>query len=196
MFISLGSACIIKSVLLELNLTIKERLPFDWCGSNGKFIGDSLKTDFKYWSSPDSFYVASIHKPNNHLHIKNKHGFSGFIHDLDYTHLSSMDGYDTFYDQDGFHGDLAVKEESMNIFIENYQRRIQRLRDLRDKEEKDLYFVFHDYQGIIEDDILNIWIGLNEFCKNKRFTLICIFHHYQILKKNLLNILRMKDQDV
>lgn len=171
-FISIGCSCIVKQVLKDLNLTIPERLPFDWCGSDSDFISNSLKTDFKFWESPDMFYTHSVHKGNDFLHIKNRNGNTGFIHDVNSKVLGNSFNPSEYYDSDGFCGDIPTPKEVMNDFVESYQRRIKRFRDLINSEDN-LIFVWHDYRNNFTHDIIVLWNSLNIFTK-RPFTLICL----------------------
>lgn len=171
-FISIGCSCIVKEVLNDLNLTIPERLPFDWCGSDSTFISNSFVTDFKFWRTPGMFYTSSIHKGNNYLHIKNKKGNSGFIHDVDSKVLGNSFNPSEYYDINGFNGNIPTPKEVMNEFVESYQRRIKRFKDLVNSEEN-LIFVWHDYRNTLMYDIKILWNSLNVFTR-RPFTLICL----------------------
>lgn len=168
-YISLGCACITKEVLKELNLTIDERLPFDWCGTDSSFVSLSLSTDFRHWNDINMFYVCGIHAPNNHLHIKHRLGHSGFIHDVKAELVMHESQFSNYYDRE-----FAIPTELMKQFVESYQRRIDRFRKLVNSNKK-IVFIWHNYLGDMTTDIKNLWIGLNAFTR-KPFTLICIHH--------------------
>jgi len=169
-FISVGTSCIVKEALKELNLCIPERLPFDWIGTNSDFIAHSLRNNFKDWTE-EYFYVNGIHGVYNMLNIQHKYGGNtGFIHELDYTHLIDYEKHE----KDKFNKILPIKKESLSLFVENYQRRIKRLNDLMESDKK-LVFIFHNYRDNMMRDVLNLWLSLNKFC-HREFTLICIFH--------------------
>jgi len=173
-FISIGLSCIVKETLKELNVTVPERLPFDWIGTNSNFVSQSLMTDFKYWTK-EYFSANGIHKQYFMLNIQHKFGENtGFIHELDYTHLVDSHLYRDYINI--FDRNLPIKEESMKILVENYKRRIQRLKDVRDSG-KELFFIWHSYtEDDAIKDIRNLWAAMNIFCKDMKFTLICIFH--------------------
>lgn len=180
-FISVGCACIVKEVLNELKLTIPERLPFDWCGSDSNFISESLITDFKYWESPDMFYTHSIHIENNNLHIKNKTGNSGFIHDVHHRVLGDSFDPSNYYDMNGYVGDIPTPKDVMDNFIEAYQRRIKRFRDLVNTTEN-LVFVWHNYRYTLIYDMNTMWNALNAFT-SRPFTLICLEYTDKVYDK-------------
>lgn len=181
-YISLGYACELKMFFRRMKLHPLERLPFDFMASSIEFIISSFKENFKQWLDPSLFYSSAIHKPNNHMLIKHKNHLAIYNHDLKYhDYVNPHLDLNKHYDSNGYNGDIPIKPQALNTFIEAYSRRIHRLRDI--VNDKNNILIFIRYQNYVNppevpiatlDDIKDLYQTLKQFCINTRFILMCI----------------------
>jgi hypothetical protein len=117
--------------------------------------------------------------------IRHKNYITKFVHDLKYEDYQDNNlDINNFYDSDGYHGNIPIKPDALEKFIESYQRRILRLKNLINDKSNVLIFV--RYQNISNDNIspevpidtleniITLYKSLKQFCNGSKFILICV----------------------
>lgn len=172
-FVSLGYACMIKGVLTTHSMSIPERLPFDYIVTDEQFVVDSLDTNFENWRSKENYCAKAVHKPNGYLRVIHEPSGTVFVHDMKCEHLIYPIDINSHYDSDGFSGNLPIKEDCLQLIINNYMRRADRLRNLILTKRPIIFTRFTLNKNL--DDINRVYQSIKRYCVNgDSFIFLCI----------------------